>query len=164
MPGWFDLYDWPIGISARDDPDGNMKAVEIVEQEVTKLEQKFGMERDRIVVGGFSQGGAIALLAAYHSSSGSGGKKAFAGCGALSAWLTLKDNLVTTSQTPLFWGHGQYDDKVLFEQQAHGVEWLRTKCGVSDIESSDYPMGHESHPEEIEAFASFLDRVLYSSS
>lgn len=163
MPGWFDLYDWPIGISAKDDKIGKLKAVEMVEQEVQLLEQE-GIDRDRIVVGGFSQGGAIALLSAYHAESQKEGKKSFAGCGALSAWLTLKDELVTTSTTPLFWGHGQYDDKVLFEQQAHGIELLKTKCGLTDIDSSKYPMGHESDPREVEAFASFLDRVLYGDT
>lgn len=32
MPGWFDLYDWPIGVSARDDRDGKIAAAQQIEQ------------------------------------------------------------------------------------------------------------------------------------
>ena len=91
------------------------------------------------------------------------GKVPFAGCVCLSGWLTLKDELSITDEvaksTPLFWAHGQYDDKVLFEQQAHGVDILK-KQGV-DITHKSYPMGHQSDPDEIELMAEFLERVLY---
>ena len=32
MPGWFDLYDWPIGVNARDDRQGKITAVEQIEE------------------------------------------------------------------------------------------------------------------------------------
>ena len=48
---------------------------------------------------------------------------------------------------------------MLFEQQAHGVEKLRN-LGV-DVEDQSYPMGHSSHPQETEAMAEFLDKVLF---
>ena len=32
--------------------------------------------------------------------------------------------------------------------------------GVS-IQADSYPVGHSSHPDEIDAFATFLDNVLY---
>ena len=64
MPGWFDIYDWPIGISARDDKKGILAAVAQIDAVVETLEKE-GIDKSRIVVGGFSQGGAIALLSAY---------------------------------------------------------------------------------------------------
>ena len=66
MPGWFDLYDWPIGISAKDDREGKLAAVEQIEETIERLESELGIPPSRVVVGGFSQGAAIALLAAYH--------------------------------------------------------------------------------------------------
>ena len=155
MPGWFDILDWPIGISARDDKDGKIKAVAQMEQVVEKLEKE-GIDKSRIVIGGFSQGGAIALLSAYRTS------KPFAGCVALSGWLTLREELnipQETKNTPLFWGHGRYDDKVLFEQQAHGVDILKEK-GVHVI-AKDYPIGHASNQQEMDDLAEFLDNLLY---
>lgn len=160
MPGWFDLYDWPIGVGVKDDKEGKLKAVAQVEEVVEKLEQE-GIDRSRIVVGGFSQGGAIALLAAYYQTNL---KTPYAGCAALSAWLTLTDELevpeAAAKSTPLFWAHGTYDDKVLHEQQAHGVGKLR-QAGVVHLETSEYPMGHASDPEEIAALAAFLDKTLF---
>jgi len=163
MPGWFDLFDWPIGIGAKDDREGKMAAAQQIEQTVEKLEQEMGIPPSRMVVGGFSQGGAVALITAYHRRRE--GKAPFAGCVCLSGWLTLKDELSITEEvaktTPLFWGHGQWDDKVLFEQQAHGVEKLRN-LGV-DVTDFSYPMGHSSHPQETEAMAEFVEKVLFPS-
>lgn len=158
MPSWFDLYDWPIGVGCKDDRVGMLKGVAQVREIVEKLKSEDGIDPSRIVVGGFSQGGAIALLSAYHESN----ESKFAGCASLSGWLTLKDEInpsPSSSETPLLWGHGEYDDKVLFEQQAFGVNLLREK-GVK-IEASQYEMGHESHPEEMAAFAKFLDNILF---
>ncbi len=158
MPGWFDVLDWPIGLSARDDKDGSLASVEQIWEEITRLETD-GISRNRIVVGGFSQGGAIALLTAYRNSDD---QPPLAGCASLSGWLTLRDELhisENAKQTPLFWGHGKFDDKVLFEQQGHGVKILQNE-GVS-IQADSYPVGHSSHPDEIDAFATFLDNVLY---
>ena len=158
MPGWFDVLDWPIGLSARDDKDGSLASVGQIWEEITRLETD-GISRNRIVVGGFSQGGAIALLTAYRNSDD---QPPLAGCASLSGWLTLRDELhisENAKQTPLFWGHGKFDDKVLFEQQGHGVKILQNE-GVS-IQADSYPVGHSSHPDEIDAFATFLDNVLY---
>jgi lysophospholipase II len=121
MPGWFDLYDWPIEVGAQDDPVGLAAGVKTVEQHVKELNDK-GIANDKIVVGGFSQGGAVALLAAYQS------KTRYAGCVGLSAWLTLPEQLNVSDEarkTPLYWGHGTFDDKVVFAQQSFGVGKLR---------------------------------------
>ena len=158
MPGWFDLYDWPIGIGAQDDRDGMTASVERIQQEISRLEER-GIPTNRIVVGGFSQGGAVALRAAYTAP------RPLGGCVLLSGWLTLKDDLAVpeaAKETPLFWGHGSYDDKVLFEQQAHGVQVLRER-GVKSISHKSYPIGHSSDPDETEAMASFLDEILFGS-
>jgi lysophospholipase II len=159
MPGWFDVLDWPIGLSARDDKKGKLAAVAQIQDEIARLEAE-GISRNRIVVGGFSQGGAIALLTAYHRSDDQG--PPLAGCASLSGWLTLRDELNVSGnskQCPLFWGHGKFDDKVLFEQQGHGVQMLQEQ-GVA-VQAKSYPVGHSSHPDEIDAFATFLDSLLY---
>jgi lysophospholipase-2 len=174
MPGWFDLYDWPIGVGAKDDPEGMRAAVAQVHAQVERLESEHGLKRNQIVLGGFSQGAAIALLATYHLNNHKSKNEdnedaplAFAGCACLSGWLTMTDDLKEmadtniASKTPLFWAHGKYDDKVLFEQQADGIERL-TSVGTltAPITSLQYPMGHESDPQEIQALAKFLDQVL----
>ena len=81
-----------------------------------------------------------------------------------SGWLTLKGDLSVAEEvansTPLFWGNGRFDYKVLFEQQAYGVDKLR-ELGV-DVTDSSYPMGHSSHPQETEAMAEVVERAVFS--
>ena len=133
--------------------------MEQIEKEVSKLKDE-GIPASKIVVGGFSQGGAVALLAAYRRDG-----EAYAGCAGLSAWLTLPEELKvseTVKQTLLFWGHGKYDDKVLFEQQKFGVDKLRAQGVI--VSDSSYDMGHSSHPDEMKAFADFVDQRIFGNS
>lgn len=154
-------------MGAKDDVEGKLKAVAQIETEIQKLVENEGIPRNRIVVGGFSQGGAIALLTAYSNAGEKNGSPPppLAACVSLSGWLTMTDTLnipPPNLQVPLFWGHGQYDDKVEFPQQAFGVQTL-TEKGVTTIEAHAYPMGHSSHPQEMTALAAFLDRVLFDN-
>ena len=173
MPGWFDLYDWPIGVGSKDDPTGLMKGVEQIEKEVTKLQEDHGIPPEKIVIGGFSQGGAVALLACYHQNKAAVGKR-YAGCAGLSAWLTLPEEVVKEGtdkkedprlSIPLFWGHGTYDDKVLFEQQKFGIEKLTNEFGLAynKITQTQYPMGHQSCEQETIDLAEFIDNALFGS-
>jgi len=159
--GWFDVYDWPIGVDAKDDPKGLAMSVKRVEKIVTQLKDEEGIDPSRVVLGGFSQGGAVAIMAAYNRRK----KDAipFAGCICMSGWLPMKDYLdvseETAQATPLFWAHGQYDEKILFEQQMYGVNKLEG-VGV-DVTAISYPVGHESSNfEEIDDMAGFLEAVL----
>jgi predicted esterase len=157
MPGWFDLYDWPIDVGSQDDPEGLTAGVAQIEAHVQKLNEQ-GIPPSKIVIGGFSQGGAVALLTAYRNSSG----EAYAGCVGLSAWLTEPETLnvpEAAKQTPMFWGHGTQDDKVLFPQQKFGVDKLRAQ-GVTVTDKS-YDMGHSSHPDEMQTFADFVDQRIF---
>ena len=165
MPGWFDLYDWPIDVGATDDKTGKLWAIEQMEKEIDGLVQR-GIPRNRIAVGGFSQGGAIALLTAYHSSPPEhAARPPLAACVALSGWLTMtKEMTLANGSTPLFWAHGEYDDKVLFGHQKFGIEKLKNDGGATDVTSKSYKMGHESNIQEIQDLAMFLDRVFFGQS
>ena len=123
-------------VGSKDDPEGLAAG----ERHVQALNEK-GIPSDKVIVGGFSQGGAIALLTAYHS------KVPYAGCVGLNAGLTLPDQLNVSEaarKTPLYWGHGTFDDKVVFAQQAFGVGKL-TEQGVQ-VKDENFKMGHSSHP------------------
>ena len=37
MPGWFDLFDWPIGPDAKDDRARVLQGVEAVKTQIAKL-------------------------------------------------------------------------------------------------------------------------------
>lgn len=162
MPGWFDVFDWPIGIDARDDAKGLAMSVKRVEEIVNELKEEEDIDPSRVILGGFSQGGAVALTAAYNRRKK--GATPFAGCVVMSGWLPLKEYLDVSEEiakaTPLFWAHGQQDDKILYEQQVFGVDKLDS-LGV-DVTAHSYPVGHESTStwEEIEDMANFIEGVL----
>jgi predicted esterase len=158
MPGWFDIFDWPIGVGCQNDEDGLKRSVETIHDCVRDLEAK-GVDKSRIVIGGFSQGGAVALRAVY-SSANANGNGNYAACVNLSGWLTFEETNEVNDHVPLFWGHGSFDDKVLFEQQAYGVHKL-TEVGVKNVKDSSYSVGHSSHPQEMVDFAKFLNEVLF---
>ena len=56
---------------------------------------------------------------------------------------------------------GTFDDKVLFPQQKFGVDKLREQ-GVS-VQDESYDMGHSSHPDEMKAFADFVDKCIFET-
>eukprot|EP00946_MAST-07B_sp_MAST-7B-sp1_P003007 g3007.t1 len=153
---WFDIFDWPIGVSARDDRDGLLRSAEKLQEIVAGLEAE-GVPSNKIVIGGFSQGGAITLLACHRYP------KTLAGCVCLSGWLTLRDEWasarVKENKTPIFWGHGTEDPVVLPEQVAAGLEIFKAHPDIS-VRSDMYPMGHSSHPSEISDMYDFLAGVL----
>mmetsp|Transcript_47993 Transcript_47993/g.55388 ORF Transcript_47993/g.55388 Transcript_47993/m.55388 type:complete len:311 (-) Transcript_47993:1088-2020(-) len=179
MPGWFDLYDWPIGVGSKDDRLGLMKSIQQIQKEVKKLNDEDNIPSNKIVIGGFSQGGAVALLTCYHKEEDQDQvQQKYAGCVGLSAWLTLPKEVVDSSSSssssssndvrteiPLFWGHGTYDDKVLFEQQQFGIEKLTNEFGLpyNLLTSTQYPMGHESCQKETFDLAEFLDSVFFKN-
>jgi predicted esterase len=174
MTGWFDLYDWPISVGCQDDPVGLSSSVKQIRAEIRKLIKEDGISPSKIVVGGFSQGGAVALLSCYHYDDDQFGSDdppfPLAGCVGLSAWLTIPDDVVVvktksnsvTHKIPLFWGHGTYDDKVLFEQQPFGVQKLHD-WGLSEIDARQYPVGHSSHPDEMKDLADFVYKCIFES-
>ena len=151
---WFDIVDWPIGLAARDDREGMAASVERTKQVIQDLVQNEKIDPKRIVVGGFSQGGAVALQAGFNSPHKIGGIVC------LSGWLFHRDEFAVgaNGSTPVFWGHGQNDEVVLWEQQKAGTEILVSK-GVP-VTSKTYRMGHSSHPQEMSDLADFLSTIL----
>lgn len=51
LPGWFDLFDYPISESTRDDPIGQLKAVNLLEDAIDLIEHEEGIPPNRVVVG-----------------------------------------------------------------------------------------------------------------
>eukprot|EP00656_Telonema_subtile_P007048 TRINITY_DN13294_c0_g1_i1.p2 TRINITY_DN13294_c0_g1~~TRINITY_DN13294_c0_g1_i1.p2 ORF type:complete len:203 (+),score=39.00 TRINITY_DN13294_c0_g1_i1:209-817(+) len=150
MNSWMDLADWPIGLSARDDKPGLLASVAIINNIIEELVAD-GIRAERITVGGFSQGGAIALLTVSRS------KHKLGACVCLSGWLTLREEYSNAfnKQTPVFWGHGKRDNIVLPEQQTEGVRLL-SAAGVGDVVVKQYPVAHSPCAQEMADLTNFL--------
>ena len=139
MSAWFDVFDWPIGVDAKDNPKGLALSVKRIKKIVTQLEDEEGIAPLRLVLGGFLQGGVIALTLAYNCRRR--GAVPFAGCLCMSGWLLMKEYLDvaedSAATTSLFWAHGQYKDKILLEQQLYGVNKLEG-VGVNVMDRLHY--------------------------
>ncbi|KAF8637099.1 hypothetical protein AX17_003004 [Amanita inopinata Kibby_2008] len=112
MPSWFDCLSFDIA-NRSEDEEGLFKAAGWV-NEIIAAEKKSGIPPNRIIIGGLSQGGALALLTGLTTS------EPLAGVFLLSAYVPLRRKIKdiatkTTTKVPLFWGHGKRDLQVNYD-------------------------------------------------
>ena len=122
-----------------------------------RRERERGIPAERIVVAGFSQGGAMALFL------GPRWPERLGGVIALSTYLPLPDTLAkeahpANAAVPLFQAHGSFDPVV---PQALG-EQAREKLRALgyDVDWRSYPMPHSLCAQEVEDLREFLLRAL----
>jgi len=154
MRAWYDILG--LDRHAQQDETG-VRAADASVCALLRREQRRGIPAERIVLAGFSQGGALALYTALRLA------ERLAGVIALSCYLLLSDRLEAERQganrhTPIFLAHGSYDPVV---DPAYGEE-TRTALEGADypVEWHAWPMGHAVCAEEITAISRFLARVL----
>ena len=115
----------------------------------------------RIVIAGFSQGGAMALFTALRWP------ESLAGVVALSCWLPLADSLPheaspANARVPLFMAHGTMDPVVPFLMGTESRDRLRT-AGLA-VDWHEYHMPHAVCGEELEDLRRWLLAVLSPGS
>ena len=154
MPGWYDITmaDLQDGPARKADETGVRESQrfihELIEREVTR-----GIAYDKIVIAGFSQGGAIALQAGLRHP------QSLAGVLALSTYLVLGDSLATertmaNADIPILMAHGTQDPVVPLAL----ARTSRSKLEANGykIEWREYPMPHSVCMEEIEDIGAWL--------
>jgi phospholipase/carboxylesterase len=154
MRAWYDILG--LGLGSREDEAGLRKSMEDVEGLLAR-EQERGMPAHRIVLAGFSQGCALALLTGLRHS------QRLAGIAGLSGYLplaptTAAERTDANALTPVFMGHGQHDDVVDISRGSASRDALRA-LGY-EVEWHEYPMGHSVCMEEIEDLGRWLVKVL----
>lgn len=154
MPGWFDISS--LSIVEGEDEAGIKESSAILKQLCQEQEEK-GIESERIVVAGFSQGGAVAL------HCGCRYPKPLAGIMALSTYLPLAETLSdeiseSMAETPVFMAHGRQDDVVSYEYGKSSMEQLQNND--IDVNWHEYDMGHAVCMEEINHIRQWLTEIL----
>ena len=151
MRGWFDI----IGLSPDDpvDAEGIHQAVRQA-RELIDAERDSGVPAERIVIGGFSQGGVVALHTALRYPERLGGVLA------LSTWLPLREELAReyspeALNTPIFMGHGTHDDLVRPASAERARDALLA-AGCADLVFNTYPMAHTISMEEVKDMRTML--------
>lgn len=151
MRAWYDIYS--LENLEREDAAGLSESARLI-QELVTIEGDRGIPPERVVVAGFSQGGAVALHMALHGYS-------MASAVALSAYLPLTDRgppQGSQEGVPVFLAHGRNDPVIPFQlglrahqalvEQGFHVTWLA------------HDAGHEVTAEELAALGRWLRQTL----
>ena len=143
MRGWYDLYG--LSPDDREDEAGIREASAAIAQ-LCRQQVAQGIQSQRIILAGFSQGGAVALHCGLRYP------EPLAGIMALSTYLCLPQQLATqispaARNTPVFMAHGRQDDILAYDFGKHSADRL-VAAGVT-LEWHGYDMGHTVSPAEI---------------
>lgn len=152
MPAWYDITAMDIDrkVDATQLVDSAEKIRLLVDQEIDR-----GIPSDRIVLAGFSQGGAVAYQTALTYML------PLAGLLCLSTYFATKDTITPNSankRIPIKICHGTMDPMVTVEQGKLASQRL-TDMGYA-VEYSEYPMEHAVCPQEITDISQWLQQVL----
>ena len=122
-----------------------------------------GIPPERLVLAGFSQGGAVALQAATTADSAGELPVRAAGVVALSTYLPVTGRVAppTDPPTPIFQAHGSFDP--LIPVHFAGVSCRALTSAGWTVEYHEYPMAHQVAEAEIRDIGAFLRRVLGTS-
>lgn len=154
MPAWYDILG--MDLRTRHDEAGIRSSAVHIERLVAR-ERERGVAANRIVLAGFSQGGAMALHTGLRHA------ERLAGIMVLSAYLVLPETVAAertqaNADTPILQCHGTRDPMVA-EARGSAARDALTELGYT-VEYETWPMQHEVCLEEIQRIGEWLRRVL----
>jgi phospholipase/carboxylesterase len=158
MRAWYDVRD-DGGVRHEDAP--GVRASQRAIETLIARERLRGLAAERIVLAGFSQGGAMAV------HTGLRHPERLAGILALSCALPLADTVAAEASpanrgAPIFMAHGTADTVVPLTRGARARDLLR-QLGYS-VDWREYPMPHAVSPDEIGDIGQWLRSVLGSAA
>ena len=157
MRSWYDIVSFDL--AGRADSKGVDESVARVEALIAR-EIERGVPASRIILAGFSQGGAVTLAA------GLSRREPLAGLVALSTYLPLGtdalarlgDTPEATRRQPVFVAHGRQDPVVPYAAGEDAARRLRELGFAVDFHA--YPMQHQVCLEEIDALRAWFEARL----
>jgi phospholipase/carboxylesterase len=154
MRAWYDLKG--LDRRAAEDTAG-FRDSDVQVRRLIANQGERGIPANRIVLGGFSQGGAVSLYTVPRFP------EKLAGVLALSCYLPMMgsfaaDRVQDNNATPIFMAHGQSDNVLPMSLGAQSRDFLKSQG--YPVEWHDYPMPHSVCAAEIADIREFLFRVL----
>lgn len=153
MPAWYDIKS----LDARGQDEAGIRRSEAAIRALIEREEARGVPSERIVLAGFSQGGAMAI------HTGLRFPRRLAGIMVLSAYLPLHETLAgeleaANARTPILQAHGLHDPMVPLSLAQQSRGWLQ-RHDIA-VEWYDYPMAHQVCLEQIQDIGRWLGRTL----
>jgi len=150
MRAWYDIFQFGGG---REDEQGLRASQKLVEE----LIRAQGLPASKVLLAGFSQGGAIVL------QTGLRYPERLAGIMALSCYLPIAATVAgersdANKDLPIFMAHGRFDDIIPVDRATASRDALG-KLGY-EVEWHEYPMPHSVCAPEIADISAFLSKVL----
>ncbi|PRQ04493.1 Carboxylesterase 2 [Enhygromyxa salina] len=153
MRAWYDILS--LSFEGVRESESDIRASQAAIEALIQRERERGVPSEKIVLVGFSQGGAMALHVGLRWA------EPLAGIVVLSAYLLMGDHLAeeqspANASTPMLFCHGRQDPMVpmFLGKAAHDqVQALQPERPISWF---DYPMQHAVCPEELAEIARFL--------
>lgn len=152
MPAWYDLLE--LGVERRFNAAQLLASAAAVHALIDR-EVERGIPSDRILLAGFSQGGAVNFQAGLTYD------KPLAGMLALSTYFPTADAVVVhpaNAGLPILLCHGT-EDNVLPMQMAENTSMYLTRLGLHH-DFCTYPMAHQVCPEQLIDIADFIQAHL----
>ena len=152
MHAWYDIYS--LSDLTREDEEGIMQTQQSINQLIEKEVSK-GIPSHRVILAGFSQGGAVALYTGLRYL------KPLMGIVALSTYLPLANQLasetsIVNKKMPIFMAHGDFDPILPLTSGKKILQFL-SQLGYS-VEWHNYAMGHQVCHKEIKAIGKWLTK------
>jgi phospholipase/carboxylesterase len=154
MRGWYDIRDFSI--TGREDVEGMTESADRISGYVRR-EGELGVPPERVVLAGFSQGGAVALHTGLRYPERLGGIVA------LSTYLPFRSRVEaeisqTNRDVPILMCHGRHDSVVSYELGETSRDVLRDHG--YEVEWHAFPFAHEVSLDEITLVAEWLRKTL----
>lgn len=154
MRAWYDIYG--LANNSQQDEAGIRQMTATISH-LIESQNKLGIKCERILLAGFSQGGAMVLHTALRY------KEKLAGILALSTYLPLRDKLANeanhiNANIPIFMAHGSFDNVIPMGVAKTSMEALTNQR--YQVAWHEYPMAHSLCLEEVADIRAFINKVL----
>lgn len=152
MSAWYDIYE--MSINRKIDTNQILASSKAV-RDLVEAQVQQGIDSKRIILAGFSQGGAVAYQTALSCDRPLGGLMA------LSTYFATESSIEyhpENKNLPIHITHGTQDNIVPHFLGQAAQEAL-TQKGY-EPEYKTYPMAHAVHPQQIKDISTWLQKVL----
>lgn len=151
MPAWYDIYE--LSLDRKIDTKQILASASAVHAWIDQLESE-GIDSSKVLVAGFSQGGAVAYQAALGTS------RPLAGLMTLSTYLATHSSLEyqQARSLPIQITHGTQDPVVPHVLGEQAKQLLTLEGFKPELHS--YPAQHSVHPQQIKDLGAFITQCL----